>query len=198
MTMTFSPVVQTVLATREGCAKLRPDGRLDAYPDPYSPMGRGVYPTCGADVSKGAPWTIGFGSTGPTITRGTVWTMEQAELDLANRLTSKSATLARYLAGGAPTSQCQFDAMLMLMDNIGGANFHGSDCLAHHRAGRYDDAALDFGNWVHAQGVWSLGLARRRAFESTWYAGGDMAACNAASVAVATAAAEGTTRKPRK
>jgi GH24 family phage-related lysozyme (muramidase) len=36
-----------------------PDGRFDAYPDP---------------ATGGAPWTIGWGSTGPDITKGTVWT----------------------------------------------------------------------------------------------------------------------------
>src|SRR5689334_19359009 len=40
----------------EGCARLRQDGSVEAYPDP----GTG-----------GAPWTIGWGATGPGIAEGT-------------------------------------------------------------------------------------------------------------------------------
>ena len=36
----------------EGLAKLLPDGRVAAYPDPGT---------------RGHPWTIGYGSTGPDI-----------------------------------------------------------------------------------------------------------------------------------
>src|SRR5687768_15991119 len=48
----------------EGCHKVRSDGMIEAYPDP---------------ASGGDPWTIGWGSTGPGIRKGTVWTQEQAD-----------------------------------------------------------------------------------------------------------------------
>jgi len=57
-------IAQPQVERDEGC-------RLIAYPDPLS----------GAD-----PWTIGYGATGPSIKQGTVWTQEQADTDLANRL----------------------------------------------------------------------------------------------------------------
>ena len=48
----------------EGLAKLLPDGNVTSYPDPGT---------------RGHPWTIGYGSTGPEIQPGTVWTMQQCE-----------------------------------------------------------------------------------------------------------------------
>ncbi|MEM1051626.1 MAG: hypothetical protein AAGI28_05970, partial [Pseudomonadota bacterium] len=58
----------------EGCARLRRDGLVEAYPDP----GTG-----------GDPWTIGWGATGRGIDRqerigpGTVWTQAQCDARLA-------------------------------------------------------------------------------------------------------------------
>ena len=48
----------------EGCAKKRADGSFDAYPDPGS---------------GGDPWTIGWGTTGPDVKRGVVWTQQQCD-----------------------------------------------------------------------------------------------------------------------
>ena len=48
----------------EGCARKRPDGRYDAYPDP---------------ATGGAPWTIGWGTTGSDVKRGTIWTQAQCD-----------------------------------------------------------------------------------------------------------------------
>ena len=48
----------------EGCARKRADGLIEAYPDP----GTGA-----------APWTIGWGATGPDIGPGTVWTQQQCD-----------------------------------------------------------------------------------------------------------------------
>ncbi len=48
----------------EGCAKVLPSGAVKAYPDP----GTG-----------GAPWTIGYGATGPGIGPDTVWNMQKWE-----------------------------------------------------------------------------------------------------------------------
>lgn len=74
----------------EGCARLRADGRYEAYPDP----GTG-----------GAPWTIGWGATGADVRPGIVWTKEQCdrrlEADIArhgNRRRTRSERLPN-LAG---------------------------------------------------------------------------------------------------
>lgn len=56
--------------------------RLDAYPDP---------------ISKGDPWTIGYGHTGPEVHRGLTWTLEQAEAALRADVAKHNAELARHL-----------------------------------------------------------------------------------------------------
>lgn len=52
----------------EGCARRCRDGKFQAYPDP----GTG-----------GAPWTIGWGATGPGIASGTVWSQAECDARLA-------------------------------------------------------------------------------------------------------------------
>jgi lysozyme len=56
--------------------------RLDAYPDP---------------LTKGPPWTIGYGHTGPDVHPGLVWTLEQAEAALLADIEDHNAELAQVL-----------------------------------------------------------------------------------------------------
>ena len=56
--------------------------RLKAYPDP---------------LTGGAPWTIGYGHTGPDVVPGLVWTQAQAEAALAADILRHNAELARHL-----------------------------------------------------------------------------------------------------
>ena len=58
----------------EGCARLRRDGLVEAYPDP---------------ATGGEPWTIGWGATGKGLTQGerigpdSVWTQKDCDLRFA-------------------------------------------------------------------------------------------------------------------
>lgn len=51
----------------------------------------------GDPISRGPPWTIGYGHTGPEVHRGLTWTLEQAEgallLDIANHNDQLAAAL---------------------------------------------------------------------------------------------------------
>ena len=62
--MSWLDIATEEIKRHEGC-------KLEAYPDP----GTG-----------GDPWTIGYGATGPDIHPGVVWSQEQADTDLSNRL----------------------------------------------------------------------------------------------------------------
>lgn len=137
----------------EGCAKARGDGSFDAYPDPGS---------------GGAPWTIGYGSTGKDIGQGTVWTQQLCDDRLAADLARFSVPVAEMI-NGAPTTQGQFDALVSFAYNLGAANLHGSTLLSEHRAGRHAEAAAEFGKWVHASGRILPGLIKRRAAEAALY-----------------------------
>ena len=157
-----SPRCKALIAQFEGCV-------LTAYPDPASPMGRGEYPKDGKDVSKGAPWTIGFGATGAGITRGVVWTMAQAERQFDEHIAQFAAGV-RKLIGTAKTTQGQFDAMTSLSYNIGLSAFENSTLLRKHRMADYMGAEAEFKKWTKAGGKTLPGLVKRRAAEAALYA----------------------------
>lgn len=137
----------------EGCARVRPDGLVAAYPDP----GTG-----------GAPWTIGWGATGAGIGPDTVWTQEQCDARLISDLERFSAEVSAAL-GGAPTTQGQFDALVSFHYNTGA--IARASLTRLHIAGDCDAAAREFGRWKHAGGRVLRGLVRRREAEARLYSG---------------------------
>jgi lysozyme len=166
MTETVTPPDIVVTATRPG---LKPSQKgidlihsfesceLEAYPDPGS--------------ADGNPWTIGWGSTGPDIGRGTVWTQRQADERFAADLEKFSAGVRKLVDGGAATSQNEFDALTSIAYNIGLAALSRSTLLRLHRAGDKEGAAGQFGVWVYNDGKKMNGLVRRRAAEAALYRG---------------------------
>lgn len=135
----------------EGCAKKRPDGKFEAYPDP----GTG-----------GDPWTIGWGTTGKDIRKGLVWTQAECDARFAKHIQSFVADVNTALEG-AKTTQNQFDALVSFHYNTG-AVFKAT-LTKLHKAGKYDLAAAEFGKWVNAGGKRMNGLVRRRAAEAELY-----------------------------
>lgn len=141
----------------EGCARLRRDGLVEAYPDP---------------ATGHAPWTIGWGATrdglhGPVGPR-TVWTQQQCD----ERLVDDLARYAREVAaaiGDAPTTQGQFDALVSFHYNTGA--IARATLTKKHRAGDQAGAVAEFARWNKAGGRVLKGLVRRRAEEAKLYAG---------------------------
>ena len=138
----------------EGCARKRDDGQVHAYPDP----GTG-----------GAPWTIGWGATGPGILRGTVWSQAQCDARLENDLV-RFAREVRAALAGAPTSPNQFDALVSFHYNTGA--IARTTLTRLHKQGQFPEAAGQFSKWVYAGGHRLPGLVRRRAAEANLYSGG--------------------------
>ena len=137
----------------EGCARRRPDGMVEAYPDP---------------ATGGEPWTIGWGATGPGIGPDTVWSQAQCDARLGKDLARHAAEVDAAL-GSAPTSQDQFDALVSFHYNTGAI---GRSTLARkHRSGDFAGAAREFDRWCHAGGRKMPGLVRRRAAEAALYRG---------------------------
>lgn len=130
--------------------------RLTAYPDPGS--------------ADGKPWTIGWGSTGPGIARGTVWTQQQADDRFKSDLAKFELGVIDAI-GSAATTQAQFDALVSLAYNIGINAMAGSTVVRRHKAGDYQGAAAAFGMWVKNDGKTMKGLVRRRAAEADLYRG---------------------------
>ena len=146
----------------EGYARQRPDGSVEAYPDP----GTGA-----------APWTIGWGSTtdenGKSIKPGTIWSRERADKRFVQHLGQFEREVIAALGDAAEaTSQAQFDALVSFAYNVGSANLRRSTLLRKHKAGDYAGAAREFARWNRAAGRALPGLTRRRAAEAKMYRGG--------------------------
>lgn len=138
----------------EGCARLRPDGLVEAYPDP---------------ATGGAPWTIGWGATGPGIGPGTVWTRAECDARLEADAARHAGEVEQALAG-TPASQAQFDALVSFHYNTGA--IRKATLTRLHREGRYAEAAREFARWNKAGGRVLRGLVRRRAAEAELYRAG--------------------------
>lgn len=140
----------------EGCARLRRDGLVEAYPDP----GTG-----------GAPWTIGWGATRGGlhgfVEHDTVWTQAQCDERLVDDLKRYAGDVARAI-GDTPTSQAQFDAMVSFHYNTGA--IARATLTKKHKARDYAGAAAEFARWNIAGGRVLKGLVRRRAEEAKLYA----------------------------
>lgn len=151
--LSVGPRGRDLIRKWEGCARALGDGRFAAYPDP----GTG-----------GAPWTIGWGATGPGIGPGTVWTQAQCDARLDADVDRTGAEVLAGI-GAAATSQNQFDALASFHYNTGAI---GRATLTRlHRAGDHAGAAREFAKWVHAGGRVLSGLVARRAEEAALYTG---------------------------
>lgn len=114
--------------------------------------------------------TIGWGSTGPDIKLGMVWTQKQADDHFAADLARFSAGVSDAV-GRAPTTQAQFDALVSFAYNCGVAALNSSTLLKLHKAGEHEGAAQQFGRWNKQKGVVLNGLTKRRAAEAAIYRG---------------------------
>lgn len=137
----------------EGCARLRADGLVEAYPDP----GTG-----------GAPWTIGWGATGRDIGPHTVWTSQQCDDRLLQDI-ARHAHEVDLALGDAPTTQHEFDALVSFHYNTGAIG--RATLTRRHRAGDKAAAASEFSRWTRAGGRILKGLVRRRKAEARLYRG---------------------------
>jgi len=122
--------------------------KLTAYPDP----GTG-----------GAPWTIGYGHTGPEVHQGLTITQEQAEQYLAQDVKKAVADVNAKLT--VEVTQGEFDALVDFAFNCGCGNLNNSTLLKKINAGDFQGAAHEFEKWDMAAGKHMAGLLRRRQAE---------------------------------
>jgi len=149
-----------VLKHFEGC-------ELKAYPDPGS---------------GGAPWTIGYGCTGPDICEGLVWTQPEAEMNLLGAIAERERDISINLRG-LIASQGQFDALVDFLFNKGPGRKGVKDGLFTLKSGEpstlwrkvligdFEGAAGQFGLWTKASGQTMRGLVRRAAAERALFEG---------------------------
>ena len=135
----------------EGCAKVLPSGAVKAYPDP----GTG-----------GAPWTIGYGSTGPEITQDTVWSMEQCESALEAHLSHFYKGVMELCPGLKGQPDRRIAAVLSWAYNCGLGNLRISTFRKRINEQDWDGAAQECLKWNKAAGRVLRGLTRRREAEA--------------------------------
>ncbi|PRG17963.1 peptidase [Burkholderia multivorans] len=179
---------------------------LTAYPDPASPLGkalqaRGLWYRVlgGAPIPNdpalralsGAPWTCGWGSTGPDVREGTVWTQATADARHDENLRASAALVDR--AARVSLSPQQKAALVSIVNNVGPgrarragdpgrdgiitlANGQPSTLLRKLNGADYAGAADQFPAWNKAGGVVQPGLVRRRAAERDLFLNGKWSA----------------------
>lgn len=113
-------------------------------------------------------WTIGWGSTGPDVYPGLVWSQDQADRRMEEDVARYGVSVTDLLAG-AETNQNQFDALVDFAYNLGPKALATSTLLKLHRAGIYGAAKDQFAKWVHAGGRVLEGLVHRRIAEAALY-----------------------------
>ncbi|HKT54739.1 MAG TPA: glycoside hydrolase family protein [Caulobacteraceae bacterium] len=118
--------------------------RLEAYPDP---------------LSGGAPWTIGYGHTGPDVTPETVWTEDQAEAALASDVARVCAGVNEHISWWRRMSDLRQDVLANMAFNMGlNRLLQFRRMLDHARAGDFGAAADDM-----LASVWARQVRRRAA-----------------------------------
>jgi len=135
----------------EGYHKRLPDGSCVAYPDP----GTG-----------GEPWTIGWGSTGPEIEPGVVWTEQQAQEALNRELMGKTLGVLKLSPGLADEPDRRLAAIISFAYNCGLGNYRISTLKRRINEKNWQEAAKEILRWNKASGRVLAGLSRRRQAES--------------------------------
>lgn len=126
--------------------------RANAYPDPKS---------------GGEPWTVGYGTTkfpsGRPVKKGDYVTPAQAEMYLREDVKKFASSVDALVT--VPLKQCQYDALVSFVYNLGATNFRKSTLLKKLNAKDYKGAADEFLCWVSPGSSVEAGLRRRRTAE---------------------------------
>ena len=142
--MPLTPMGWTLLKTWEGC-------HLSTYPDP---------------ASGGAPWTIGYGHTGPDVVPGLTITQQQADAFLQKDVAHAASAVKRLLPGVALLPR-QLDALISFCFNVGVGALETSTLRKRLMAGEPVAVALaqELPRWCKGPNGPVEGLKRRRAAE---------------------------------
>lgn len=112
--------------------------------------------------------TIAWGHTSG-VKEGQRCTREDAERWLKEDITSAEREVL-FQTQGVPLRQCQFDALVSFVYNLGAGNFRKSTLLRMVRANPDSPSIRDeFGKWIYGGGRILPGLVTRREAEADLY-----------------------------
>ena len=143
--MALTPAGYRLIQSWEGC-------RLQAYPDP---------------ASGGAPWTIGYGHTGPEVKPGLVISQQQAEAWFRSDVARFESAVDRCLLPHCQLRPQQRDALVSFCFNVGAGALEGSTLRRRLRAGEAAASVIaeELPRWCKGPGGPVEGLIRRREVE---------------------------------
>lgn len=111
-------------------------------------------------------WTIGYGHT-TDVSPNSFITIQEADEYLHRDVASVEMQLNKL---NLSLSQCQWDAIVSFVFNVGIGNFKASTLLAKIRINPDDNSIMDeFLRWVYANGKVMRGLQKRRLAEMKLY-----------------------------
>ena len=121
-----------------------------------------------AYLCPGGVWTIGYGHTSG-VREGQRCTPEDAERWLKQDVAAAEREVS-FQTQGVPLRQCQYDALVSFVYNIGAGNFRKSTLLKKVRANPDSPSIRDeFGRWIDGGGRVLPGLVARREAEADLY-----------------------------
>ena len=116
----------------------------------------------------GGVWTIGWGTTGPSVGPNLTITQAQADSWLQTHVDQFAAQVTDLLK--VSVNQNQFDALVSFCYNLGPANLKSSTLLKKVNANPNDPTIrAEFLKWNKAGGKALAGLTRRRTAEANLY-----------------------------
>ncbi len=115
-------------------------------------------------------WTIGYGHT-KGVERGMKISQEEAESMLQQELEHEYEDYISDI--DQELTQCQFDALVCWVYNLGPTNLRSSNMLKEIIAGNMDLVPFQMKRWDKAGGKVLLGLTRRRNAEALLFKGED-------------------------
>jgi lysozyme len=111
----------------------------------------------------GGVWTIGYGSTGPSISKGLVWSVTQATVALDTTIDKLQKNIVSMTTRKLTLNQ--LDALTSFCYNLGLGAYGKSTLKKCIEAGHLNDAAKEFLKWDHDNGKQVPGLTNRRQIE---------------------------------
>ena len=113
-------------------------------------------------------WTIGYGHT-KGVEKGMTITKEQADTMLQEELAEYEGYINDMVTSNL--GQCEFDALVAWVYNLGPTNLKNSTLLKEVNAGNYQAVPQEIKRWNKAGGEVLKGLMRRREAEALLFQG---------------------------
>lgn len=151
MNAAIALATERLICPFEGYHRRLDDGGCAAYPDP----GTGA-----------APWTIGYGTTGPGINADTRWTHEDALAALNADATLAALGVLKLSPGLAAEPDSRLAALISFAYNLGLGAYRASTLRHRVNDADWPEAAQELLRWVRAGGRVLPGLVARRTAEA--------------------------------